>query len=58
MEFEGVWCTFLKGLLKDYIAKVKLLVLIFSFKTSQPWRVRIALILEYVRNLLLGSQCS
>lgn len=40
-NFKAFGLLVFKALLKDYIAKVKLLVLIFSFKTSQPWRVRI-----------------
>lgn len=53
----GLFFFFFKALLKDYIAKVKFVVLIFSFKTSQPWRVRIASIGGYITSLLLRSQC-
>lgn len=56
-NFKGFGLFFLKPLLKDYIAKVKFVVLIFSFKTSQPWRVRIAPVGGYIMSLLLRSQC-
>lgn len=56
-NFKEFGLLLFKALLKDYIAEVKCLVLIFSFKTSQLWRVKIALILKYIKTLLLGSQC-
>lgn len=53
-NFKGLG-LFFKALLKDYIAKVKF-VLILSFKTSQPWRVRIAPLGGYVTSLPLGAR--
>lgn len=56
-NFKESGLLLFKALLKDYIAEVKLLILIFSFKSSQLWRVKIALMLKYIKTLLLGSQC-
>lgn len=53
-NFKGFGLVFFKALLKDYIAKVKLLVLIFSFKTSQPWSQNCSDM--RIRTVLLGSQ--
>lgn len=50
-NFKESGLLLFKALLKDYIAEVKLLILIFSFKSSQLWRVKIALILKYIKTL-------